>query len=287
MNIAVLGAGLMGRPMAERMKAAGHQVQAYNRTREKIADLATAGISIADRPEEAMRAASVMILMLADAEATCKVLLSGPARKELSGRTVIQMGTIGPEESRLLQQAVVELGGDYFEAPVLGSITEVRAGKLIIMVGGRSDQFKQWGDLLRCLGPDPRLIGPVGTAAALKLALNQLIAAEVAAFALSLGLVERAGIPVDTFMTILRESALHAPTFDKKLPRLLERDYANPNFPTKHLLKDVGLILQEAHALGLDTSSFDGMPALLKKTIERGFADGDYSALYNAINPPT
>jgi 3-hydroxyisobutyrate dehydrogenase len=84
----------------------------------------------------------------------------------------------------------------------------------------------------------------------------------------------------------LRESALYAPTFDKKLPRLLQRDYANPNFPAKHLLKDVRLIHQEAAALGLDTSSLNGITLLLKKTITQGLAESDYSALYNAVNPP-
>lgn len=286
MDIAVLGGGLMGRPMAERLKAAGHDVTVYNRTREKIAALAQTGIRITDRSEEAIGTASCVILMLADAEAIRAVLLADRSRERLAGRTLIQMGTIGPRDSRSLQQEVLTAGGDYFEAPVLGSVDEARTGKLHVMVGGTNDQFTRWNDLLRCLGPDPRLIGPVGQAAALKLALNQLIAAEIAAFSLSLGLIDRASVPVDTFMAILRESALYAPTFDKKLPRLLQRDYANANFPTKHLLKDVGLVLQEAAALGLDTSSLNGITLLLKKTITQGLAESDYSALYEAVNPP-
>ena len=286
MDIAVVGAGLMGRPMAERLHAAGHRVTAYNRTRKKIADLTQAGIAVAERPEDAVRAASCVILMLADAQAIRAVLLAAPARTELAGRTVIQMGTIGPRESQALQQEVRAAGGDYLEAPVLGSITEAKAGRLIVMVGASPDQFARWADLLRILGPAPRLIGAVGQAAALKLALNQLIAAELAAFALSLGLVQRAGVPVEAFMAILRESALYAPTFKKKLPRLLKRDYANPNFPTKHMLKDARLVLQEAAAIGLDVSGFEGVTTLLQKAIAQGLAEGDYSALYDAVNPP-
>jgi 6-phosphogluconate dehydrogenase (decarboxylating) len=129
MKIAVLGAGLMGRPMAERLKAAGHAVQVYNRTREKIADLSKAGIDIAKGPEDAVRDAACVILMLADVEAIRDVLLRSPARKELHGRAVIQMGTIGPRESQSIQKEVVAAGGNYLEAPVLGSLAEVRAGK--------------------------------------------------------------------------------------------------------------------------------------------------------------
>ncbi|MBM4122452.1 MAG: NAD(P)-dependent oxidoreductase [Nitrospira sp.] len=285
MNIAFLGAGLMGRPMAERLKAAGHAIAVFNRTRDKVADLAKAGITVAERPEEAVRAAFCVILMLADAKAIRTVLLSSTVRQELKGRTVIQMGTVGPRESQAIQRDVQAAGGDYLEAPVLGSIAEVQAGKLLVMVGGTPEQFTNWADLFRCFGPEPRLIGQVGQAAALKLALNQLIAAEIAAFSLSLGLVQREGIPVDTFMAILKQSALFAPAFEKKLPRLLTRDYANPNFSTKHLLKDVELFLKEAGALGLCTSSLEGAHTLLTKTIERGLADIDYSALYEAVNP--
>ena len=119
------------------------------------------------------------------------------------------------------------------------------------MVGGTEDQFAALAPLFRSLGREPRFVGAVGKAAALKLALNQLIAAETLAFGLSLGLIRRAGISVDTFMTILRESALYAPTFGKKLPRLLKRDYHHPNFSTRHLLKDVRLFVREAGARGL------------------------------------
>lgn len=285
MNIAFLGIGLMGRPMAEQLKAAGHVVTVYNRTRNKVADLGKTGITVADRPEDAVRASSCVILMLADAAAIRAVLFSSAVRQELKGRTVIQMGTIGPKESRAIGKLVLEAGGDYLEAPVLGSIAEAQAGRLFVMVGGTQEQFTRWADLLRCFGPEPRLIGQVGQAAALKLALNQLIAAEIAAFSLSLGLVQKEGIAVDTFMAILRRSALFAPTFEKKLPRLLARDYANPNFSTRHLLKDVDLFLKEATTAGLNTGSLEGVRPLLEKTIERGLADVDYSALFETVNP--
>jgi 3-hydroxyisobutyrate dehydrogenase len=286
MTIAFLGAGLIGRPMAERLKATGHSVAIYNRSRNKVVDLSKQGLTVVEQPVEAIRSASCAILMLSDAPAIHDVLLTGPVSKELAGRTVIQMGTIGPRESRDLDARIREAGGDYFEAPVLGSIAEAKSGKLIVMVGATPDQFGRWSDLLRTFGPEPRLIGPVGSAAALKLALNHLIAAQITAFSLSLGLIQRAGVPVDTFMAILRESVLYATAFDKKLPRLLKRDYANPNFSSRHLLKDVELMLSEASRLGLDISSLDGVRVLLKKTMQQGLADEDYSSVFEAVNPP-
>ncbi len=286
-KIAFLGIGLMGQPMAERLLASGHEVVVYNRTQEKVEPLRSKGAAIAKQPSEAIRLAQCVILMLADAEAIRQVLLSENAREALVGRTVIQMGTIGPRESEGFQQDVVGAGGEYLEAPVLGSIPEAQAGNLIVMVGASSEQFERWSGLLRCFGPTPRLIGPVGQAAAAKLALNQLIASLTAAFVLSIALVVRGQIPVDTFMAILRESALYAPAFDKRLLRLLNRDYGNPNFPTRHLLKDVDLFLREASHLELEAGALEGLHTLLEQTLEKGWGDADYAALFDVVNPHT
>ena len=126
----------------------------------------------------------------------------------------------------------------------------------------------------------------VGAAAALKLALNQLIGSLTAAFSFSLATVLRRGIDVETFMGILRESALYAPTFDKKLPRMLERDFARPNFPARHLRKDLALAVEQGRELGLETAAVEAVQRIVERAMERGFADEDYSALYNAVNPP-
>jgi 3-hydroxyisobutyrate dehydrogenase len=232
-----------------------------------------------------MAQADCVILMLADAAAIRAVLLTPASLAALRGKTVIQMGTIAQEESVTLQAEIERAGASYCEAPVLGSLAEAQAGTLFVMVGGSEEQFAQWGPLFRSLSREPRLIGPVGKAASLKLAFNQLIATEISAFALSLGLVQRAGVPVDTFMAILRESALFAPMFEKKLPRLLTRDYQHPNFSTRHLLKDVDLFLREASGYELTTSSLDGIRPVLERTIAQGLGNSDYSALFEIVNP--
>jgi 3-hydroxyisobutyrate dehydrogenase len=285
MTIALLGTGLLGRAIAERLQSVGHTVTVYNRTTTKALPLQACGITVVTRPEEAIAQADCVVLMLADAAAIRAVLLTPASLAVLRGKTVIQMGTIAQDESLALQAEIERVGGSYCEAPVLGSLAEAQAGTLLVMVGGTEGQFVQWGPLFRSLCREPRLIGPAGKAASLKLALNQLIVAEISAFALSLGLVQRAGVPIDTFMAILRESALFAPAFEKKLPRLLNRDYQHPNFSTRHLLKDTELFLREASGYALTTSSLEGVRPLLERTIEQGLGDSDYSAIFEVINP--
>lgn len=197
--------------MAQRLLAANIEIIAYNRTQEKLAPLQAAGATIAEHPAQVISACECVVLMLTNASAIRSLLLSDASRQHLAGRTVIQMGTITPTESKGIRDEVVAAGGEYLEAPVLGSIPEAKSGKLIVMVGGSPEQFQQWSNLLQNFGPEPLLMGPVGAAAAVKLALNQLIASLTSAFALSLGFLQRQEINIELFMQILRNSALYAP----------------------------------------------------------------------------
>ncbi|MFQ5599565.1 MAG: NAD(P)-dependent oxidoreductase [Candidatus Krumholzibacteriia bacterium] len=319
MRIAWLGTGLLGSPMAEKLCDAGHEVVAWNRTRAKAEPLQAHGAVVAETARHAVGTAECVLLMLQDAEVIENVLFAEAVAKErtvdrapnaedggaaaaggtpaaggasahrgpvdLDGRTVIQMGTISSAESVHLAERVAGAGGDYLEAPVLGSIPQARSGTLIVMVGGSEEQFARWRPFLSCFGPQPLHVGPVGQAAILKLALNQLIASLTAAFSFSLGLVRRAGIEVDLFMRIVRESALYAPTYDKKLPSMLERRFSNPNFPARHLLKDVRLMLLEGERLGLEIGTIRAIEAILEHVQALGHAGSDYSSLYEAIDP--
>lgn len=285
MKVGLIGVGLMGLPMAQRLLNAGIAPIVYNRTVAKLEPLAAAGITTSPSVVELIRACECIILMVTNAEAIREVVLSSEAQQELAGKTIIQMGTIAPIESEAIAVEVNAAGAEYLEAPVLGSIPEVVAGKLIVMVGASPAQFEAWRGLLQHFGTDPMLVGPVGTAAALKLALNQMIGALTTAFASSLGFVMRQGVEVELFMKILRGSALYAPTFDKKLQRMVDRDFDRPNFPTKHLLKDMRLFVNAAERVGVDTEGVAGVATILERAIALSLADADYSSLYAAVNP--
>ncbi|MGB3292856.1 MAG: NAD(P)-dependent oxidoreductase [Phormidesmis sp.] len=283
MQVGILGTGLMGAPMALRLQQAGFEVTAWNRTAQKLAPLQQAGITTVESAAAAIARTEITLTMVSDAAAIRSALLAEPAA--LQGRTILQMGTIAPAESRDLNEQIRAAGGAYLEAPVLGSIPQVKAGSLIVMVGASPEQYDQWLPVLKCFGSAPQLMGPVGTAAATKLAMNQLIGTLTAAFSMSLGLVQQEGLEIEKFMSILRESALYAPTFDKKLERMCNRNFADPNFPTKHLLKDMNLFVQAAQAQGLDTTVAASVSKVAEKAIAQGLADQDYSSIYSALNP--
>ena len=127
------------------------------------------------------------------------------------------------------------------------------------------------------------LVGRVGSASALKIAMSQLMASMTTAFALSLGFIQRHEIEVDLLMQILRDSALYAPTFDKKLSRMVDDNYDNPNFPTKHLLKDTDFFIEEAKSADLNVRSIEGVKQIIEMAMKMSFAYADYSSIFAAI----
>ncbi len=193
---------------------------------------------------------------------------------------MLQVATIGPAESQELATAIEALGGAYLETSVLGSRPGALCGGLQVMVGGSPEDLERARPVLRELDPEPKHLGPVGSADHTKLALNQLIASLTHGFSLALHLVQGAGGEVEAFMAILRGSALHAAPFDKKLAKELADDDSNPNFPTAHLRKDLALFLVAARAQGLDVQGLEGLHRWLQGATAAGLDALDYSALH-------
>ena len=276
-SVAVLGTGLLGTAIAQRLLNVGIDVHIWNRAQERSRGLIEAGAQALNSPSEAPRSCDSLITVLRDGPVTEAVLNDiGP----LDGSTLITMGTVGVTESQALAAQAAQQGGQYLEAPVLGSKPQALNGTLLVMAGGEAQVFKEQQPLLAHLCQDPLLVGPVGSGAATKLALNQLIASLTHSFSLSLQLIQRAGVPVETFMAILRPSALYAPTFDKKLQRMLDHTYADPNFSTALLRKDLRLFLEEATTAGLQDRGLSGLLSLLEQAKDTDLDEQDYCALH-------
>ncbi|MBK1723064.1 NAD(P)-dependent oxidoreductase [Thiocystis violacea] len=285
MKTTVLGLGLMGSEIALRLKRQGRDVVCWNRSAERSEAARARGLTVRSTAAEAISESEMTLLLLSDAAAIQATLFESGEADALGGRILVQMGTIAPRESREIAGRVAAQGGEYLEAPVLGSLPEAREGRLILMAGGDPDLFERCLPVFKDLSRDPQRIGAIGQGAAMKLAMNQLIAGLTSTFALSLGLVRREEIDVEQFMALLRGSALYAKTFDKKLDNYLNHGYGAANFPLKHLLKDVRLFKRVAEENFLDTSLLDAVEGRCREAEALGFADADYSALYEAFCP--
>lgn len=283
MNLALIGTGLLGFSAATRILEKGLNLVVYNRSLQKALPLETKGAKIARSLSEVFDLSDCILLFLSDKKAIDAVL-DAISSDSIKGKTIIQMGTIAVKENEELNERVKASGGSYVEAPVLGSRNEAKNGTLILMAGATKDQFEQYLDLFRIFSQNPKYIGEVGKASAMKLALNLLIASHAVSFSSSLGIIRKNGIDVDIFSDILKESSLYAPMYDKKLSKWLSGDYENPNFPVRHLLKDVLLISQELTEKNISAKTMNVLNKLLLESIDKGFGDEDYSAIYKAIN---
>ena len=284
MDIGIIGIGLMGKAFVERFTEQGYTVRIFNRTQDKVKDLTDKGVIICDTVDELISASGTIILMLSNADAI-NDMLQLDKKINLQGKTILQMATISPTQTKQVGKAVVSCGGNYLEAPVLGSIPEAKTGTLIIMVAGIKAVFENMLPILKVLGTAPRYIGETGSAAALKLAMNQLIASLTAGFSLSLGYAMKNGVDTDLFMETVRESALYAKTYDKKLQKYLDRDFGTANFSTQHLLKDIRLFIDDAKKAGLNTDALEGIERITNKTVEQGMDVMDYSSIFQVICP--
>ena len=276
-NVALLGTGHLGTAIGQRLLQQGVGLHVWNRT--------------ADHSHELIQNGANAIHYLHDLPQTCQqiiaVLRDGPVTKRivehlgsLRNACVIPMGTMGIRESKELAQQVIQQQGKYLEAPVLGSKPQALNGTLLVMAGGETDAFNEQHGLLNHLCQQPIHMGPVGSGAATKLALNQLIASLTHAFSVSLRLIQQSEVDVETFMQILRSSALYAPTFDKKLQRMLDAHYNDPNFSTALLRKDLDLFLNEAITANIHAKGLNSLMELLKESKGSSLDEMDYCSLH-------
>lgn len=278
----------MGQAFVERFLSQGFTVRLYNRTRDNIRALESPDVEICPSVEELINCSDTIIFMVSDADAINQILLhtlQSTGQMEIEGKCFLQMATISPQQSKEIETIIVSNGGHYLEAPVLGSIPEAKSGTLIIMAGGNKEIFNKALPVLQTLGQSPRHIGETGTAAALKLAMNQLIASLTAGFSLSLGYAIRNGVDTGLFMETVRESALYAKTYDKKLEKYLKHDFGVANFSTRHLLKDIRLFIADAKSAGLNTDALEGIERITAMAVQNGQAMMDYSSIYEEICP--
>lgn len=282
MKIGIIGTGLIGFNIAKRLSESDNQIFAYNRTIEKAILLKEYNVEVVISPEELIDKSEIIIGVLTDYNAYLQILSDAI---NYSGKTFIQMGTLLDKENIVLSEFFEGKNAKFLEAPVLGSKKEAETGKLFVMASGHEEIYKECLPIFNLLSEKPVYVGDIGKASNLKLALNQLIASMTSAFSLSLGIVQRSGIDTELFMNILRGSALYAPTFDKKLNNMETRNFENPNFPTKHLLKDANLIKNTAEHLGLNTEMLNGVIDIIEKSVNNGLEDKDYSAIFNTVVP--
>ncbi|MCH5670769.1 NAD(P)-dependent oxidoreductase [Streptomyces gilvus] len=276
--VAVIGTGRMGAAMAVRLRAAGFPVTAYNRTRTKAE---ATGAAVAATPREAAAAADVVLVSLADDSAVTQAY-GGPdgiAAGVRPGTVVLDTSTVAPDTVAALEPLVAKAGGILLDAPVSGSVSVVERGALTVMVGGDIAALARARPVLDVLASHVVPLGPVGTGAAMKLAVNSLLMGLNQALAEALVLAERAGVDRESAYEVFASGAAGAPFVRYKKDAYLRPDGTPVAFTLDLVAKDLDLALALAERVGARVQQASVNRQLVGEAVEKGFGERDLSAL--------
>jgi 3-hydroxyisobutyrate dehydrogenase-like beta-hydroxyacid dehydrogenase len=277
----------MGHPMAVRLLDAGVPLTVWNRSAERGADLVARGARGAKTPADAVYDAEVVLTMLADPPALEQVLAaSDGVLKTLRRSTlVIDCSTVGPATARRTAEQCAARGAAYVDAPVLGSVPAAQQGTLTVLVGGPPADVERARAVLAHFGRTIIHTGDVGSASALKLVMNLLIAGQTELMAEAFLLAERAGLSGRIVSDALSGSVLASPFVGYKAPQLLERQFT-PLFTTALMLKDIDLALDLARSHGLALPGVRAARDAYGFSAAAGRRDDDFSAVIASLELP-
>jgi 3-hydroxyisobutyrate dehydrogenase-like beta-hydroxyacid dehydrogenase len=252
--VGILGIGRMGGSMARALAGAGFDVVVWNRTPEVAESIAgELGAKAVRRPADVAAAADVCISMLADGPAV-KAVFDGPDGLLAGARpknVLVDCSTVPPATIRGFEAAAHSAGAGLLDAPVSGSVSLAQAGNLTIMAGGEAADLARARPVFDVLARTVFHMGPLGSGAAMKLAVNTLIFGLNQAVAEGLVLAEAAGIDRALAYDVLTASAAGAPFVGYKRAAFLEPDATPVAFAMDLAAKDLRLIADLARVVGV------------------------------------
>jgi 3-hydroxyisobutyrate dehydrogenase-like beta-hydroxyacid dehydrogenase len=282
-KIGFVGLGHMGGNMAARFLAAGYAVYGESRDRGDADDLVHEGLQWLGTPREVAEAADVLITSVPNDDVLESVaagpdgILAGISEPKIW----IDMSTVSPHASRELAERVRAIGAAMLDAPVSGSVPQVQAGTLTIMVGGDKQAYGRVESILRELGT-PTHIGKNGQGLVLKLAINISLAVQMLAFAEGLVLAERSGIDRKLAVDVMTASPIGSPMLKARAELVLDLP-EEAWFDVSLMQKDVALALDTGRELHVPLPSAATADQLLTLARALGYERRDIAALFEVL----
>ncbi|MDI1238505.1 MAG: 2-hydroxy-3-oxopropionate reductase [Polaromonas sp.] len=285
-KLGFIGLGIMGAPMAAHLIKAGHEV--FLATRSKVpAELLTGQAVACASAQEVAEKADIIFMMLPDTPDVQKVLFgdkgvaAGLKSKE-KGKTVVDMSSISPMDTKDFAAKINELGADYVDAPVSGGEVGAKAASLTIMVGGPDAAFERVKPLFELMGKNITLVGGNGDGQTCKVANQIIVALNIAAVGEALLFASKAGADPAKVRQALMGGFASSRILEVHGERMIKRTF-NPGFRIGLHQKDLGLALSGARTLGLALPQTAGAAQLMQVCSANGMQDLDHSALVRAL----
>jgi 3-hydroxyisobutyrate dehydrogenase len=280
-KVAVLGTGIMGAAMARNLLAAGMEVSAWNRSREKAEPLEEDGAEIADNPADAARDADFLLTMLADADVV-EEAVAGDALPALAEDGVwLQMSTVGEDGAKRLAETANEHGVDFVDAPVLGTRQPAEQGQLVVLASGPEEVRERSQRIFDAVGSKTLWLGEAGAGSRLKLVVNNWIVGLLGVLAETVAFANSIGVDPARFLETIEGGPLGLPYAQLKGNMMIEEDFPT-SFSARLARKDTGLVLDTAEARDLEMPIARAVAARFDQAIQAGHGDQDMAAIYRA-----
>jgi len=283
-SIGLIGLGLMGRPMGMNLLKAGHKLTVWNRTASRAQELVAAGAKLAMTPRDAAAGAEILLTIVSDPPALEEVLWGHGGKNDgalaglRAGSIYIDSSTVSPALARRIAAACAERQVRFLDAPVTGGDWGAREGNLVFMIGGDAATLKEVEPILGVLGKKWFRLGPNGAGQTIKLAMNGILALQVAAMAEALALVTRAGLRGEQLIEVMQASMARSGVLDVKSPLMVRGDF-KPSFPLRLMHKDLGLMLDLGNQLGVALPATAAAREVYSHVKGQAKEDLDYSAV--------
>lgn len=283
MNVGFIGLGIMGRPMAGHLQAAGHRLAVVQRP-SLPADFLAQGSAAFASPADVARESEVIILMVPDTPDVEQVLFGagGVAEGLSAGKLVVDMSSIDPIETRRFAARIRELGCDYVDAPVSGGEVGAKNAALTIMCGGEPAAFERVRPLFELMGKNITHVGAVGDGQVAKVANQIIVALNIEAAAEALVFAKKAGADPAKVREALLGGFASSRVLEVHAERMIKRTF-DPGFRIELHQKDLNLALGSARALGLSLPNTASAQQLFSACVARGGGAWDHSALVKAL----
>lgn len=275
MQIAFLGLGIMGRPMASNLVKAGHQVAVWNRTARQHVDGARTAVS----PADAAKDAEVVWMCVADTAAVERVMFTddGVEQSLHEGMVVVDSSTISPSATLRFAERAAARGVHWVDAPVTGSKIGAENGQLIFIVGGAPEPVEYLQPLFKAMGKTVIHVGETGKGQSAKICMNLQIAMIYEGFAEGITLARKLGVEPQKMVELIQASMIRSGVVDYKAPFVMRHDYS-PNFPLRLMHKDIHLLLDTAKEARVKLPGLETVDEIYELSSEEGWDDLDYAA---------
>ena len=284
MNLAFLGLGIMGRPMAGHLLTGGHPLAVHTRTPSTAADLLAGGATWADSPADAAAGADVVFVCVPDTPDVQAVLLGdrGVIASARPGTVVVDHSTIAPAATRAMAVALAGRGVTLLDAPVSGGDVGARNRTLSIMVGGDAAAFDRVRPLLALMGKTITHCGPSGAGQLTKLVNQVLVSVTNLAVCEALALAAAGGLDAGVTIGAVAGGAAGSWQLSNLGPRMAAGDFA-PGFKVDLQAKDLRLVRAAAADAGVSLPAVDRVAELFARLQHAGRGGDGTQALYDAV----